>query len=109
MAVYEAASEAVKRARAGEGPSLIECKTYRQRGHFEGDPCNYRRQEELGEWLTKDPLPRFENKLLEMKILTPEKASEIKEAIRKTIEEAIRFAQESPQPDPAEVASDVYT
>lgn len=109
MAVYEAASEAVKRARAGEGPSLIECKTYRHRGHFEGDPCNYRHQEELGEWVAKDPLPRFEKKLLEMKILSEEKASEIKGSILKTIEEAVRFAEESPYPDPSEIANDVYT
>jgi acetoin:2,6-dichlorophenolindophenol oxidoreductase subunit alpha len=109
MAVYEAASEAVKRARGGEGPSLIECKTYRQRGHFEGDPCSYRGQEELGEWLAKDPLPRFEKKLLDMKVLTSGKASDIKGSILKTIEGAVRFAEESPYPDPSELASDVYT
>jgi len=62
IAVYEAALEAVHRARTGGGPSLVECKTYRHRGHFEGDPCVYRNEEELAEWKTKDPLTRFEKK-----------------------------------------------
>lgn len=57
LAVYEAVSEAVKRARKGEGPSLVECKTYRWRGHFEGDACTYRCDEELKEWKAKDPIP----------------------------------------------------
>lgn len=109
MAVYEAASEAVKRARGGEGPTLIECKTYRHRGHFEGDPDVYRRKDELEEWKAKDPIPRFEKKLLEMQVLTQEKIQEIKSSIEKELDEAIRFAEESPLPDPSEVLDDVYT
>ncbi|MBI4775444.1 MAG: thiamine pyrophosphate-dependent dehydrogenase E1 component subunit alpha [Deltaproteobacteria bacterium] len=108
-AVHEAAVEAVKRARAGEGPSLIECKTYRHRGHFEGDPCAYRNDEELQEWKQKDPIPRFEKKLTEMGVLNPKKIDEIKSSIRKELDEASRFAKESPLPDPSDVLTDVYT
>ena len=108
-AVYEAATEGVKMARAGEGPSLIECKTYRHRGHFEGDPCSYRNDEELEEWKKKDPIPRFEKKLLEVGVLTQGKIDEITSAIRKQLEEASRFAVESPLPDPSDVLTDVYT
>lgn len=61
MAVYEAASEAVARARKGQGPTLIECKTYRHRGHFEGDPSVYKPKDEQAEWLKKDPIPATEN------------------------------------------------
>lgn len=109
MAVYEAASEAIERARQGQGPSLIECKTYRHRGHFEGDPCVYRRKEELEEWKERDPIPRFEKKLLELSVLTNEKAMGIKNSIKDQIEEAERFAEESSYPDPADVTLDVYT
>jgi pyruvate dehydrogenase E1 component alpha subunit len=109
MAVYEAASEAVRRARGGEGPSLIECKTYRHRGHFEGDPDEYRGKEELEEWKAKDPIPRFERKLLEMQVLTQQKIEEIRDSLRKAVNEAVSFAEESPLPDPSEVTEDVYT
>ncbi len=108
LAVNEAVAEAVKKARAGEGPSLIECKTYRWRGHFEGDACTYRCDEELEEWKKKDPIPKFEAKLLEAGILTPETAAGIKEQIGKDIEEAIAFAEESPLPSQDEMLDDVY-
>ena len=109
MAVHEAAGEAIKRARQGQGPSLIECKTYRQRGHFEGDPCVYRSKEELEEWKEKDPIPRFEKKLLDLGVLTPEKAQEVKTSIKKQIADAERFAEESPYPDLAELTLNLYT
>ncbi len=109
MAVHEAAGEAIKRARQGQGPSLIECKTYRQRGHFEGDPCVYRSKEELEEWKEKDPIPRFEKKLLDLGVLTPEKAQEVKTSIKKQIADAERFAEESPYPDIAELTLNLYT
>ncbi len=109
MAVYEAASEALRLAREGEGPSLIECKTYRHKGHFEGDPCVYRNEEELQEWKDKDPLPRFEKKLLDMQVLTREKIEEITGSIEKDLAEAVSFAEESPFPDPSELIEDVYT
>ena len=109
MAVYEAAQEAIKRARQGQGPTLIECKTYRHRGHFEGDPCVYRNAKELQEWKEKDPLPRFEQKLIDLGVLTPERIQAIKDTIKKEITEAERFAEESPYPDTSEIMDDVYT
>jgi pyruvate dehydrogenase E1 component alpha subunit len=109
MAVYEAAGEAVKRARAGQGPSLVECKTYRHRGHFEGDPQVYKPKEEQEAWFKKDPVPRFETSLLEMGVLTDEKVAAIKKEIQTRIEEAVKFAEESPWPKPEEVLEDVYT
>ena len=109
IAVYEAATEAVKRARAGEGPTLIECKTYRYRGHFEGDPQIYKPKEEVEEWLKQDPLPRYEAKLLKMGVLTQEKVQELDQQIRARIDEAVRFAEESPFPAPEEITEDVYT
>ncbi len=109
MAVYEAASEAIKRAKQGQGPTLLECKTYRHRGHFEGDPCVYRNQEELEQWKKKDPIPRFEQKLLEMKVLTTQKIEEIRDSLKSQIAEAERFAEGSPYPDASEILEDLYT
>jgi pyruvate dehydrogenase E1 component alpha subunit len=109
IAVYEAASEAVKRAREGLGPSLIECKTYRHRGHFEGDPCVYRKKEEVEEWMEKDPIPRFETKLIEMKLITKERADEIKAELKSEVAEAERFAADSPLPDVSDLLTDVYS
>jgi len=108
LAVYEAVQEAVKRARAGEGPTLIECKTYRYRGHFEGDPTVYRPEEEVQEWKKKDPIPRFEEKLAQMGIMTEEQMKQVREEIASKIEEAVQFAEESPWPSPEEVLEDVY-
>ncbi len=109
IAVYEAAGEAIQRARAGEGPTLIECKTYRYRGHFEGDPMVYRTREEEEMWKAKDPIRRFEAKLLEMGVLTEAKIREINDSVVAMVEEAVRFAEESPWPAPEEVLEDVYT
>ncbi len=109
MAVYEAAGEAVKRAREGKGPSLVECKTYRHRGHFEGDPMVYRSKEEFESWLKKDPIPRFEKSLRDMKVLTDARMADIKKEIEARIEAANKFAEESPYPEPAEILEDVYT
>jgi acetoin:2,6-dichlorophenolindophenol oxidoreductase subunit alpha len=108
LAVYEAVSEAVKRARKGEGPSLVECKTYRWRGHFEGDACTYRCDEELKEWKTKDPIPRFESKLIENKTFTKAEAEKIKDQIAKDVDEAVDFAKESPMPSASALMDDVY-
>lgn len=108
LAVHEAVTEAVKRARKGEGPSLIECKTYRWRGHFEGDACTYRCTEELEEWMAKDPIPRFETKLLESGTLSAEEVEKIKSRIEKDIDAAVEFAKESPLPDTSVLLEDVY-
>jgi len=108
LAVYEAAGEAIKRARAGEGPTLIECKTYRHRGHFEGDPTLYRPPEEVEAWKKKDPLPRFEAQLLDTQVITQDGLKRIDDEIVQMIEEAVRFAEESPWPAPEEILEDVY-
>jgi pyruvate dehydrogenase E1 component alpha subunit len=108
LAVYEAVSAAVSRARSGEGPSLVECKTYRWRGHFEGDACVYRGDDELSDWVKKDPIPGFEKRLIKNKILNPEKVGEIRKNIDAELAEAISFSQQSPLPDPAELEENVY-
>lgn len=109
VAVWEAAGEAIKRARQGKGPSLVECKTYRHRGHFEGDPCAYRDNAELEEWKEKDPIPRFEQKLVDMALLTEKKIEEIRGALQDDLVAAEQFAEESPFPDVSELTEDVYT
>ncbi|NOX32732.1 MAG: thiamine pyrophosphate-dependent dehydrogenase E1 component subunit alpha [Deltaproteobacteria bacterium] len=109
VAVWEAAAEGINRARQGKGPSLIECKTYRHRGHFEGDPCTYRDDAELEEWKEKDPIPRLEQKLLEMELLTQSKIEKIKQELQKDLTAAEQFAEESPYPDISGLLEDVYT
>lgn len=108
VAVYEAASEAIERARRGDGPSLVECKTWRWRGHFEGDPGAYKDPAEQAGWLKKDPIPRFEEKLLELKVATAAELEAIKNKVQAQIDAAIRFSQDSPAPSPAEALTDVY-
>jgi pyruvate dehydrogenase E1 component alpha subunit len=108
MAVAETCAEAVNRARKGEGPTLVECKTYRQCGHSRSDPRGYRSREEEQEWLKKDPIPRFEKWLLENKHASDADLALIKDRIEKEIDEAIAFAESSPLPDPATTYTDVF-
>jgi pyruvate dehydrogenase E1 component alpha subunit len=108
LAVYEAVKEAVARARKGQGPTLIECKTYRHRGHFEGDPQTYKTKEEVAEWMKKDPIPRFRKRLIEMGVLAEEDADKIGQEMKEEIEKAVKFAVESPLPAPEEALEDVY-
>jgi len=108
LAVYEATHEAVKRAREGKGPTLIECKTYRRKGHSRFDPATYRPKEEVEEWLKKDPVQRFKTKLLEMKILTETKAAKIEQDVISAVEKAAKFAIGSPYPAPEEALEDMY-
>lgn len=109
LAVYEASSEAVKLARAGQGPSLLECKTYRVRGHFEGDPAAYRDEAQARKWAEKDPIEKFEKKLLSAEILTQPELEAMAPEIEKEIEAAVKFAEESPFPEPGELMTDVYS
>jgi len=102
LVVYEAVGEAVARVRKGQGPTLIECKTYRYRGHFEGDPQTYKTKEEVEEWMKKDPIPRFRKQLIEMGVLTEEDANKIGQEMNEEIEKAVKFAEESPYPAPEE-------
>ncbi len=108
LAVYEVVGEAVARARKGEGPSLIECKTWRWHGHFEGDMQTYKTSGEVDEWMKKDPIPRFRKKLVEMRILTEKEADKIHQEMEEEIETAVKFAVESPYPAPEEALEDVY-
>lgn len=108
LAVYEAVSQAVEYAREGNGPSIVECMTWRMRGHYEGDPAAYRPKETTEEWGKKDPIDNFRVYLLKEGIDEKEIVA-IEEAMEKEIDEAIQFALESPLPDPSEVTTDVYS
>ena len=109
LAVYETITEAVAHARDKKGPTLVECKTYRHRGHFEGDATVYRTDEELQDWIKKDPIPRLKTYLTENEIMTTEEIDEMETAIKQEIADAVAFAKESPVADPATVVHDVYT
>ncbi len=109
LAVYDAAHEAVDRARKGEGPTLIECKTYRHKGHSRFDPATYRPKEEVKEWMKRDPIAQFKARFLEMKTLTEKEANKIEQEVATAIEEAVKFATESPQPAPEEALENVFT
>lgn len=106
--VYETMKEAVERARGGSGPTLIESRTYRWRGHFEGDACKYRPDGELEVWQKKDPLPLYQQKLMAMKVIDQKKVDQIEEETRETIEKAFQFAFESPMPTREEIIAYVY-
>ena len=108
FAVAEAAEEAVKRARSGLGPTLLECKTYRHRGHFEGDPGSYKPAEEQAEWLEKDPINRLASYMKENDILTEQGIRELDAAIDSEIEAAVKFALESPEPELFRAVEDIY-
>ena len=109
LAVHEATREAVERARKGGGPTLIECKTYRHKGHSRIDPAKYRPKEEVEEWLRKDPIRRFTEKLLQTNVLMEAEVQQVEKEILTEIEEAVKFAVESPYPAPEEALEDVYT
>lgn len=108
MAVYEVLSQAVDRARNGDGPTLIEAKTYRIRGHFEGDPCEYRPAQELEMWKRKDPFVHYQNQLKDMKIIDAKIMEETAGRAKQIIDEAVHFAMESPLPTREEIIGQVY-
>jgi TPP-dependent pyruvate/acetoin dehydrogenase alpha subunit len=109
MAVYEAAEEAVARARAGKGPTLIECKTYRQHGHFEGDPATYKPKEEQAAWMAKDPMPRYSKFLVENGVMTQAEIDEVDKKVEGEIDAAIKFADAQPYAPDDSVVTDVYS
>jgi TPP-dependent pyruvate/acetoin dehydrogenase alpha subunit len=108
LAVYQAGQEAIERARRGEGPTLIECKTYRLCGHSRSDPRTYRSREEEEEWSECDPLPRYRRWLQDQAVQTGEQLDGIDEAVEGTIDEAIEFADQSPPPELSELYQDVF-
>lgn len=103
--VYETVSKAVERARKGEGPTIVECKTYRWQGHHVGDPATYRQSEELEEWKKKEPIAVLEEKGL----LTEDEISRIKAQINEEVKAACKFAEESPYADVSEAYTDVFS
>jgi pyruvate dehydrogenase E1 component alpha subunit len=107
-AVHEAVARAVKRARAGEGPTLLEMKTYRYKGHSMSDPQKYRSKDEVEEYKERDPIDHCKNKLVNEFSVAEEDIEEINERIRQVIEECVRFSEESPWPDDNELLKDVY-
>ncbi len=107
LAVAKAAKEAIDRARAGEGPTLIECKTYRWLGHWTGDPQPYRTREEVEEWKKKCPIKRL-RAYLEEKGVSAAELDAIEQDAHNEIEAAAEFALNSPEPDPAKVLDDVF-
>jgi TPP-dependent pyruvate/acetoin dehydrogenase alpha subunit len=108
IAIYEVVQKAIERARKGDGPTIIECKTLRGAGMYEGDTQTYRTEADWQEIKEKDPIPRFEKKLIEMGILTVTEAEKIRKAAAAEIDEAIKFAEESPSPDPEDCLKDVF-
>ncbi|MBI3911523.1 MAG: thiamine pyrophosphate-dependent dehydrogenase E1 component subunit alpha [Armatimonadetes bacterium] len=110
LAVYEAAGEAVARARAGGGPTLLECKTYRTRPHAEGmRDAGYRAAEEIEAWKARDPITCFRERLLGMGIVTTDEFGQIETEVNAIIEDGLDFAARSPWPDPATVLDHIYS
>ena len=107
-AVHESISRAVKRAREGDGPTLIELKTYRYKGHSISDPQKYRSKEEVDEYKDQDPINKVLSTILENKYGTQSDIDAIDAKIHAIVEESVKFAEESPFPDDSEVYKDVY-
>ena len=104
----EAAQEFLDRARRGEGPALLEIKTYRWHGHYEGDHERYRTRQEVEEWMKNDPLKRLEQELLNQGLLTQEDISKIQVEADDEVAEAQRYAEESPDPLPEDAFNTIY-
>jgi TPP-dependent pyruvate/acetoin dehydrogenase alpha subunit len=100
-AVHEVAQEAADRARAGGGPTLLECRTYRHYGHSKADPAKYRPKEEVEHWLSRDPLPRARERLLSEGVAEEDVAA-VEEDVKARMERAVANAKAAPYPDPAE-------
>lgn len=110
LKVHEAVKEAVEYARAGNGPTLIECKTYRHKGHHVGDPgIEYRTREEEALWKERCPIDYFRNHLIENEIVTEKDIEDMEQEIIREIKEAVEFAKNSPYPDPSEAFEDIFS
>ena len=107
-AVHEAVSRAAARARQGEGPTFLEFKTYRYRGHSMSDPQKYRTKEEVEEYKKRDPIEMTKDKILTNGIATEEELAEIDARVKQQVDESVKFAEESPWPNPSEIFTDVY-
>jgi pyruvate dehydrogenase E1 component alpha subunit len=110
VAVHEAAGVAIRRAREGAGPTLLECKTYRFYDHVgvRGMGLNYRTDDELAQWQARDPITLLEERLADLGVMTAEAARAVHEEIRADVEAGVAFAESSPMPDPDTLLEDVY-
>src|SRR5207302_622745 len=108
LAVHDAARRAVDRARAGEGPSFLEWRTMRMRGHSEADDASYVPKALIDDWRPRDPVKRFEDHLIETQVLTAAQVEALREAVLAEVDEAQAWAEASPPPDPSEVERGVY-
>ena len=107
-AVHLAVSRAAERARAGEGPSLLEFRTYRYKGHSMSDPQKYRTKEEVDEYKKRDPIEVVRTTILEKKFATEKELDAIVEKVNAQVEDSVKFAEESNFPDPKEAMKDIY-
>ena len=105
--VLGAVREAVARARSGDGPTIVECLTYRLRGHYVGDPAQYREAQEVAEWREKDPIPRLASAMQTSGLLSEEQVAAVRREALERIEAAVTFALESPVLDPSAAAGQV--
>ncbi|HEY9000871.1 MAG TPA: pyruvate dehydrogenase (acetyl-transferring) E1 component subunit alpha [Mucilaginibacter sp.] len=108
VAVHNAMDEAVSRARAGEGPTFLEMRTYRYKGHSMSDPQKYRTKEELESYKAKDPIDAVKADILEKKYADEKWFEEMDEKIKNIVDESVRFSEESPWPEASELYTDVY-
>ena len=108
-AIHEAVSRAAERARKGDGPTYLEFRTYRYRGHSMSDPQKYRTKEEVEEYKMRDPIEQVKATILANKLATEEELSEIDKKIKEIVAESVQFAEESEFPDAKEAYTDVYT
>ena len=108
LAVYDEARKAVERARQGDGPSLVECMTYRFKGHSRFEPASYRPEGELEEWMAKDPIPRLRRLLAQQGLASEAEADALEAEVEAAVEDAIAFAKASPEVDPDQVPSYVF-
>ncbi|MGQ9500582.1 MAG: thiamine pyrophosphate-dependent dehydrogenase E1 component subunit alpha [Anaerolineae bacterium] len=107
-AVYQVAGEAIARARRGEGPTLIECKTYRFVGHSRSDPRTYRSREEEAEWQARDPIPNTAQRLVALGLADEAALANMEREVEAAIDDAVTFAESSPLPDPADALKHVF-
>lgn len=107
-AVHEAVARAAERARKGDGPTLLEFRTYRYKGHSMSDPAKYRTKEEVEEYKSKDPVEVVKTTILKSKMATEKEIESIEKKIAGVVAEAVKFAEESSYPDPSEALKDVY-
>ena len=108
IAVWNATRTALDRARGGDGPTLIEMKTYRWFGHSDIDPADYRSEDEVEEWMERDPLPRYVAWLEESEVLDEEALDAIRTRVRREVEQAVEFAEASARPEPDAFLSKVF-